>query len=232
MPTYKTPGVYVEEIPTLPPSVAEVSTAVPAFIGYTEKGPAVARVDTLLEYEETFGGPEQAARCADEALRLAEPDFAALKEICWRLDFRSLAKEYEAGAGIEALLTETAAIQETLLRARAADDLRLRARNIELELLELQLRLEGNETRSLYSEEGPVSIERRLEVAVMGTFRSTYGPTPTHQRSVEIADSQFAEVKSRLTRISDSDLPALRRDLDTAGVPWTPGRPIPAPDER
>ena len=131
-----------------------------------------------------------------------------------------------AGAGIEALLTETAAIQETLLRARAADDLRLRARNIELELLELQLRLEGNETRSLYSEEGPVSIERRLEVAVMGIFRSTYGPTPTHQRSVEIADSQFAEVKSRLLRISDSDLPALRRDLDTPGVPWTPGRTV------
>ena len=35
---YKTPGVYVEEITTLPPSVAEVETAIPAFIGYTETG--------------------------------------------------------------------------------------------------------------------------------------------------------------------------------------------------
>lgn len=34
--TYKTPGVYVEEIALLPPSVAEVETAIPAFIGYTE----------------------------------------------------------------------------------------------------------------------------------------------------------------------------------------------------
>ena len=33
MVTYRTPGVYVEEISTLPPSVAEVSTAIPAFIG-------------------------------------------------------------------------------------------------------------------------------------------------------------------------------------------------------
>jgi phage tail sheath protein FI len=32
-----TPGVYVQEISTLPPSVAEVETAIPAFIGYTEK---------------------------------------------------------------------------------------------------------------------------------------------------------------------------------------------------
>ncbi len=37
MVTYRTPGVYVEEISLLPPSVAEVASAVPAFIGYTEK---------------------------------------------------------------------------------------------------------------------------------------------------------------------------------------------------
>lgn len=56
MAVYKTPGVYVEEISTLPPSVAEVSTAVPAFIGYTEKGSGqVKRINTLLEYESTFG---------------------------------------------------------------------------------------------------------------------------------------------------------------------------------
>ena len=64
MPTYRTPGVYIEEISMLPPSVAEVATAVPAFIGYTERGPAdtaapvVARVATMLEVETTFGGPQ------------------------------------------------------------------------------------------------------------------------------------------------------------------------------
>lgn len=59
MPTYTTPGVYVEEISTFPPSVAEVSTAIPAFLGQTEKGPLLAptRIDTLLAYEQTFGGP-------------------------------------------------------------------------------------------------------------------------------------------------------------------------------
>ncbi|HRI69569.1 MAG TPA: phage tail sheath subtilisin-like domain-containing protein [Polyangium sp.] len=58
---YKTPGVYVEEISTLPPSVAEVSTAIPAFVGYTEMAPAekIARVSTLLEYEQVFGGPSR-----------------------------------------------------------------------------------------------------------------------------------------------------------------------------
>jgi len=64
MPVYKTPGVYVEEISTLPPSVAEVATAVPAFIGYTELGPAdtadpkVLRVATLLEFKTLFGAAQ------------------------------------------------------------------------------------------------------------------------------------------------------------------------------
>jgi uncharacterized protein len=56
MVTYKTPGVYVEEISTLPPSVAAVSTAIPAFMGYTQKaGNTVARISTLLEYKTIFG---------------------------------------------------------------------------------------------------------------------------------------------------------------------------------
>lgn len=55
MATYKTPGVYVEEISTFPPSVAEVATAVPAFIGYTAAGQKVARIDTMLEYQTLFG---------------------------------------------------------------------------------------------------------------------------------------------------------------------------------
>ncbi len=55
--TYNTPGVYVEEITKLPPSVAPVNTAIPAFIGYTEKRPDAEphRITSMLEYEELFG---------------------------------------------------------------------------------------------------------------------------------------------------------------------------------
>ena len=60
----KTPGVYVNEIPTLPPSVAQVSTAIPIFIGYTEKAQDAdgnsltnkpTKIFSLLEYVENFG---------------------------------------------------------------------------------------------------------------------------------------------------------------------------------
>jgi phage tail sheath protein FI len=66
MPNYLTPDVYVEEISTLPPSVAQVSTAIPAFIGYTEfagrNGELMnvpTRISTLLEYKTLFGSPDR-----------------------------------------------------------------------------------------------------------------------------------------------------------------------------
>ncbi|NJB86809.1 hypothetical protein GGR26_002586 [Lewinella marina] len=62
--TYKTPGVYVEEVSIFPPSVAAVETAIPAFIGYTEKAKRRVdgdlfnvphRISSLKEYELHFG---------------------------------------------------------------------------------------------------------------------------------------------------------------------------------
>lgn len=65
--TYKTPGVYVEEIAKLPPSVAQVETAIPAFIGYTQIAKNLSagdldkipkRIGSLVEYEQYYGyGP-------------------------------------------------------------------------------------------------------------------------------------------------------------------------------
>src|SRR6476646_4515233 len=68
MPDYKTPDVYVEEISTLPPSVAEVSTAIPAFIGYTADDSLKlipTRITTFLEYKTYFGGADTVGFTAD-----------------------------------------------------------------------------------------------------------------------------------------------------------------------
>ena len=64
---YKTPGVYIEEIPKLTPSIASVETAIPAFIGYTQKAQLKEssdlllkpkRITSMLDYESYFGGPD------------------------------------------------------------------------------------------------------------------------------------------------------------------------------
>jgi uncharacterized protein len=57
MSKYRTPGVYIEEVSLLPPSVAQVETAIPAFIGYTQKGPdEPTRIGSMVDYRNIFGG--------------------------------------------------------------------------------------------------------------------------------------------------------------------------------
>src|SRR4051794_13153410 len=59
------PGVYTQEIPTLPPTVGVIQSAVPVFIGYTEKAMKKGddftmkptRVKSMKEFEDWFGGP-------------------------------------------------------------------------------------------------------------------------------------------------------------------------------
>ena len=61
--SYKTPGVYIEEVSTTPLSVNEVPTSIPAFIGYTQKaernGKSLHRIPTrigsLNEFMDFFG---------------------------------------------------------------------------------------------------------------------------------------------------------------------------------
>ena len=63
---FKTPGVYVQELSAFPPSIAQVATAIPAFVGYTQmatssKGESLTnvpmKINSLLEYQNYFGGP-------------------------------------------------------------------------------------------------------------------------------------------------------------------------------
>ena len=63
---FKTPGVSIEEVHDLPPSIAEVPSAVPAFIGYTAKARKLAandlhliptKIRSFTEYVNYFGDP-------------------------------------------------------------------------------------------------------------------------------------------------------------------------------
>lgn len=53
-----TPGVKIKEVPLLPPSVAQVATSIPVFLGFTEKSPGkeATRITSLKDYEDAFGG--------------------------------------------------------------------------------------------------------------------------------------------------------------------------------
>ncbi len=63
-PLYKMPGVYIEEIVKFPPSIAPVETAIPAFLGYTQKADNIkpgdllhvpTKIGSIAEYELYYG---------------------------------------------------------------------------------------------------------------------------------------------------------------------------------
>ena len=69
-----TPGVYIEEVNAFPGSVVEVATAIPAFIGYTEKASRNGktllnqpiRITSIAEYLPLFGGAIKPVFTLDE----------------------------------------------------------------------------------------------------------------------------------------------------------------------
>ena len=133
-----------------------------------------------------------------------------------------------ARAAMEEASTRLRGIKEVLMRSTVGDAmLDHEARALARKLADLELRLDGDDRRDDLGDPGPVSISRRLGVAFLGTNWSSYGPTPTHRESFEIARDGFAELAVELETLVETDLPALEERLDAAGVPWTPGRGVP-----
>lgn len=66
MSEYKTPGVYIKEKNAFGNFVVEAETAIPVFIGLTEKAQngteslknKPVRISSMTEYEQYFGGPQ------------------------------------------------------------------------------------------------------------------------------------------------------------------------------
>lgn len=94
--TRKTPGVYVTELDAFPPSVVGVQTAVPAFIGYTQKAeisgkPAYLKpikLTSLADYQHIFGVGNQAVfdlvqLDASTALHTGQYDFRVMEGSTW-----------------------------------------------------------------------------------------------------------------------------------------------------
>lgn len=74
---YLPPGVYTEEVPRGAASVVPVDTAVPAFVGYTERAMAdddsdlrltPIRITSMLQFERHFGAPEPESTCSKHLL--------------------------------------------------------------------------------------------------------------------------------------------------------------------
>jgi len=109
-------------------------------------------------------------------------------------------------------------------RSRTAPgDLDKRLHQLDTELQLMSKKLNGDPLRNQVGEKSLPTIGRRISVAAMGTRMSSYGPTPTHQKSLEIAQKQLKELRNELDRIANDRIPSLEQDLIDARAPYVKG---------
>ena len=123
-------------------------------------------------------------------------------------------------------VADISAIEEVLQHSTADMRLHLRANTLQADLLAQRDRLSGNPTQGRFSVGRPVPVTERLRSAGYNPHANAYGPTDTQQESLRIARELYAELTTTLQRLVDQELGALKRELDAAGVPWSPGRGI------
>ena len=109
-------------------------------------------------------------------------------------------------------------------------ELELKLHDLKQNLLVLDEKINGNKSKNIVGEKNPPSVRQRVGVASNGTANSTYGPTPMHKRSMEIAKEEYAVIKTELEDIRNNQIPAIEKQLIEAGAPWIEGQDLPVAD--
>ncbi len=129
-------------------------------------------------------------------------------------------------AAIDAIVAELDAVKTTLDRAQTDGSLYALANSIQQQIKAQRDRLEGNPMRDMYNDLPEMTVAARLFHARFDPATNAHGPTQAQQESLRIARKLYSEVSAELTRLVDTDYAGLKDAMDTARVPWTPGRGV------
>ncbi len=97
---------------------------------------------------------------------------------------------------------------------------------VRAKLLDINHRVNGDQSRSEVYLSNVKTISNLLNVAELGTVFSSYGPTPTHKKSLAQAKTQFAKESAMLKEVVEKIIPAIEKQLADSGAPWILGQTI------
>ncbi len=106
-------------------------------------------------------------------------------------------------------------------------DINKQVHDLKKQLKQWQLALSGNSAKNEIGEKNPHTVGRRLSAAIIGTAKSTYGPTPNLRKTFDIAKEDFTVIKNGVEEVLNKEIPALLKKLNEVGAPWIKGMPIP-----
>ena len=125
---------------------------------------------------------------------------------------------------IDAVIAELDAVKATLDRSRTDGSLYELANSIQQRIRTQRDRINGNELRDYYNDLPEMTVMARLWHARFAPGLSAHGPTAAQQDSLRIARKLYDEVYAELTMLVEEEYAGLKEAMDTARVPYTPGR--------
>jgi hypothetical protein len=178
----------------------------------------VAGVVTPLAGPVTFNvvlDPQAAAAAGDQAPR-------------WQFQTRLQALRREIAGALE-LANSTSTRLDAIANALDATPAAPRALHDETRALKRRLgailvELRGD--RRLGSRGGavPVAISERANTISNELNQTLARQTTTHEQQLEIASDLYAAERSKLKTLVETDVPAIEKELERLGAPYTPGR--------
>jgi hypothetical protein len=113
------------------------------------------------------------------------------------------------------------ALDATPAAPRALHD---QARALQRRLGAILVELQGDRRLGSRSGPTPVSISERANTISGEMNRTLAKQTTTHEQQHQIASELFAAERAKLKTLVETDLPAIERELERLGAPYTPGR--------
>jgi hypothetical protein len=133
---------------------------------------------------------------------------------------RDVAGLLELGESTTTRLTAIVkALDATPAAPRTLHD-RVRALRRTLDAILVELR--GDRSLGSRSVPTPVAISERVNTISGELNRTLSRPTATHERQYQIALELFGPQRTALRQLVDTDLPAIERELERLGAPYTP----------
>ena len=153
----------------------------------------------------------------DGALRSASPEEVAA---FWK-ELREFEKERSAlDLALDNGMEKITALQTALTRTtEAPGDLDQQLYQLRQDLMSLEAKLRGSKAKREVGEKTHPTVDDRFSAAANGTLLSTYGPTPAHRQSMDLAKKGFGEISAEVGTILNERIPAMEQALRDAGAP-------------
>jgi hypothetical protein len=146
----------------------------------------------------------------------------------WQFETKLQALRREIAGSLElanSINTRLEAIRKALDATPAAPRaLHDQARTLQRHLTAILVELEGDRRLGSRSVPAPVAISERVNTISSELNLTLARQTTTHDQQFEIASELFAAERNKLQTLVETDLPAIERELNRLGAPYTPGR--------